>query len=468
MAVAHMGAEAAAHARRVAHLNVAFRAPLWSPEVDHRLAAEEAPRPIHLAGPAPTLAPAQAEALALALAAGPDGARGLIVAGPAGAPVEPAHALVVQTLALAERLGWPVVADPASPLRLYGAAQRHPLVISTGDALGRAQIEALAPARVLRLGRSPTSKYLNRWLAGCGAEIHLVDAAGDRHDPHQAARALIQAAPAQACAALTTAVRPLVKAGEITPDPRWAARWQAADQAAAATLGEIADQAPGAPLTEPAVARGLLRALPDGATLHLASSMAIREVDAFGHPALCAAGDQGLTVYASRGANGIDGTYATAVGEAVARPDRPAALLVGDLATLHDAGGLLAAQALLAPAGARLVAVVVENGGGGIFDFLPIAQSEAEQYTRLFRTPQTADLARLCAAAGARYTPVETPAALETTVHAELTDPAPGLCVVGARIGAEAQRDNAAAHQRAFTAAAEVVCAALKAQGVRS
>ena len=101
---------------------------------------------------------------------------------------------------------------------------------------------------------------------------------------------------------------------------------------------------------------------PTGATLVVASSMPVRDVESF------AAAREGVTFHANRGVNGIDGFVSTALGIAAAADDgAPTVALVGDLCFLHDSNGLLGA----ADRGVDATFVVVDNGGGGIFSFLP-------------------------------------------------------------------------------------------------
>jgi len=206
-----------------------------------------------------------------------------------------------------------------------------------------------------------------------------------------------------------------------------------AAQTRVAALVSAAD----AELWEGAVARAVVAALPLGHALHVASSMPFRDVDAF----VPAAG-RALPVFASRGANGIDGTIATAAGESLGRG--PVALLTGDLAFLHDVGGLLAAAEL----GADLTVVVIDNGGGGIFDFLPIA-AHPTAFERCFTTPQRGRIDALCAAAGASHTRVEDVHELRPALSAALGRP--GLDVV--QIIIERHRNVARHHE--LTAACE-------------
>jgi 2-succinyl-5-enolpyruvyl-6-hydroxy-3-cyclohexene-1-carboxylate synthase len=124
--------------------------------------------------------------------------------------------------------------------------------------------------------------------------------------------------------------------------------------------------------------------------------MPIRDVEWYAAPTA------GLQVLANRGANGIDGLVSTAVGVALARrrsgqPRRPTALLIGDVAFLHDTNGLLGA----ARRGIDLTIVLVDNDGGGIFSFLPQAGAlDDPQFEHLYGTPHGVDLPALIAAHG--------------------------------------------------------------------
>ncbi|MFQ5558222.1 MAG: thiamine pyrophosphate-dependent enzyme, partial [Acidimicrobiales bacterium] len=113
-----------------------------------------------------------------------------------------------------------------------------------------------------------------------------------------------------------------------------------------------------------------------------------------------------------------------AVGLAATRADRSAVLLTGDLALLHDLGGLTAAARL----GLHLTVVCVDNDGGGIFSMLPIADRAAEaDFERLFRTPHGLDLVALDGFGGIRAHPVRTAAALAALVSDTSLAPEPGV-----------------------------------------
>jgi 2-succinyl-5-enolpyruvyl-6-hydroxy-3-cyclohexene-1-carboxylate synthase len=280
---------------------------------------------------------------------------------------------------LAERLAWPLLADPLSGARTGGAAVAH------YDALLRdaAWADAVAPTAILRIGDLPTSKPLRQWLArldpATTTQAALVDG-GDWHDPDAALAAVFALDPAA-----------LGAIDEVFPtDPAWLGRWRDADaRAAAAFAATLGDD----DLSEPRIARELAAAVPAGATVVVAASMPIRDVETF-WPVL----DAPPRALANRGANGIDGTISTAYGVASADPDAPTFLLLGDVALAHDVGGLLAGRRL----GVPLTIVVVDNAGGGIFDFLPVATQGAE-YEEHVLTPTGLDVAKVAALYDARY-----------------------------------------------------------------
>src|SRR5207253_3899404 len=172
-------------------------------------------------------------------------------------------------------------------------------------------------------------------------------------------------------------------------------------RARAALEAAFADEAQ---LSEPSVARALAAALPREALLFVSSSMPVRDLDAW-----ASAGE--ARVLANRGVNGVDGIVSSVLGAAAAT-GQPAAALLGDLALLHDLSGLLAARRL----GVPLLAVVVNNDGGGIFNFLPIAQL-SDRFEPLFATPHGLDLAHIASLCGAALQRPSTAAELRACVR---------------------------------------------------
>jgi 2-succinyl-5-enolpyruvyl-6-hydroxy-3-cyclohexene-1-carboxylate synthase len=230
---------------------------------------------------------------------------------------------------------------------------------------------------VLRLGAAPTSKPLTTWL---GPEVPqvLVDPDGAWLDPGRgvAERVAVEADPL--LGALADALTP-----SAVGDTAWPDAWRAAEDVARAALDDLLDgwETP----FEGRVARDVVDTLPDGATLLVASSMPVRDVEAFARPRA------GIRFFANRGVNGIDGFVSTALGAAAVSPG-PTVALLGDLCLLHDSNGLVGA----ADRGVDVTFVVLDNDGGGIFSFLPQADLP-EHFELLFGTPHGVDLAALAA-----------------------------------------------------------------------
>ncbi len=181
----------------------------------------------------------------------------------------------------------------------------------------------------------------------------------------------------------------------------WLDSWRQADAAARAAAGALLDFDD--VLTEPRLARDLAAALPPGALLWAASSLPVRDLD------LHMAPRSDLRILASRGASGIDGLVSSAIGAALAHQAAgggPAAALLGDLALLHDAPGLMLGSDEPRP---DLCLVVVNNDGGGIFSDLEQAALPGP-FERLFGTPHGADISLLARAAHLPYTRLERPA----------------------------------------------------------
>jgi 2-succinyl-5-enolpyruvyl-6-hydroxy-3-cyclohexene-1-carboxylate synthase len=235
---------------------------------------------------------------------------------------------------------------------------------------------------VLRLGDTPACASLRPWLTG--SPQVLVDPQGVWHDPTRAAETVLAAAAAPTCDALAAALE--MRAFE--PEPAWLRSWLDADAVVPRALAETPDP------FEPKALAVLEPALPDDALLWVSSSMPVRDVEAFFPKS-----PKPLRFLANRGANGIDGVVSSAAGAALAS-GRRTYLLTGELALLHDLGGLLAA----ARAGVQLTILCLNNGGGGIFDFLPVAEhAKPSDYERHVATPAWVDLATLAALGGLKH-----------------------------------------------------------------
>jgi 2-succinyl-5-enolpyruvyl-6-hydroxy-3-cyclohexene-1-carboxylate synthase len=358
----------------VVHLNFPLREPLAPVRAAELDPADWAGRPD--GGPwVQVHRPSAEQPVAAPIAARMAGtSRGAIVCGASGPGIaEPVAALAAAT-------GWPVLADPLSGVRCGHHDGSH--VVSHYDVLLRDSAWAAAhqPELVLRIGDTPTSKPLRAWLAG-SAQL-VVDPHAAWHEPTRMAETIVQAAPGPLCAALAQALE------GARPDQDWLGEWRAADDLVPAALAETPAD------FEPRAWVAAVEAAPPDSVIWVASSMPIRDVETF-----LPSSAKPLRFLSNRGANGIDGTVSSAAGAALAS-GRPVTLLTGELALLHDVGGLLAARR----AGAELNIVCANNGGGGIFDFLPVAAAaDPAVYEEHIVTPTGVELERVAAMAGMPY-----------------------------------------------------------------
>lgn len=358
------------------HLNMAFREPLiGAPTAVPAGRAGGAPWHGTVRSPIPPPEDLVARLRGLA------GRRGVIVAGAGtSGPVG----------AMAESLGWPVLADPPSGARVPGR-----LTVAAADTLLRLPgVAAWRPEVVLRLGQPWASRIVSTWLASLeGAEQILVDPHGRWSDPERRAATVVHADVAALCRAVAT--------GDVVEND-WNAQWAGAEAAAQVAIDEVLGRHDA--ITEPAVARIVAA---ESGRLFVSSSMPVRDIEWYSRPR------RGLEVLANRGANGIDGIISTALGVATAGP---VTALLGDLAFLYDAGALLWA-------GRRdmdCTLVVVDNDGGGIFSFLPQATAVAkDQFERFWGTPHGMDLSQVAAAYGLAVTAVTRAGDLQSALASE-------------------------------------------------
>jgi 2-succinyl-5-enolpyruvyl-6-hydroxy-3-cyclohexene-1-carboxylate synthase len=223
-----------------------------------------------------------------------------------------------------------------------------------------------APGVVVRVGDMPTSKPLRSFVAQSSQIV--IDPHGAWQEPTRTAELLVQAAAAPTLDALASAV----EMRSAARDEGWLAGWSDAD----ARVWAAVEAAPDG--FEAKVLASLEPELPDEAIVWVSSSMPIRDVEAYFPQSA-----KRLRFLANRGANGIDGVVSSAMGAAIAG-GLPTWLLIGELALQHDAGGLLAARR----AGIQLEIVCINNGGGGIFDFLPVAEhADPAAYEAHIATP---------------------------------------------------------------------------------
>jgi 2-succinyl-5-enolpyruvyl-6-hydroxy-3-cyclohexene-1-carboxylate synthase len=319
----------------------------------------------------------------------------------------------------ATRISWPLLADPLSNARTGPSAIAHYDLLLRDDAFAT----MMQPDAVLYVGDLPTSKPLRAWLAGLQCEHIAVDPEGAWQDPNGVLTCSIDADPAET---LTRAV--MLKAHPTD----WLTPWRTADAHARDVIESVLAEAE---LTELHVVRELSRRLDSRFVLVTSASMSVRQLES-----LLPAIDDAPTVLANRGANGIDGTIATALGIAAVAAKR-VVLLTGDVALAHDVGSLQLARRL----GIALTIILVDNGGGAIFDFLPVAR-ERDVFDEHLATPPQLDFEGIAGSFGLAHWPVTNRTELLTAM-----DALPANAIVEVRTS---RRQTVDAHRRLAAAMA--------------
>jgi 2-succinyl-5-enolpyruvyl-6-hydroxy-3-cyclohexene-1-carboxylate synthase len=277
---------------------------------------------------------------------------------------------------LVERTAWPVLVDSASGLRGL------PLPLIAGyDLLLEDPTQVPAPSQLLRLGALPASRRLQVWLQGLVGipQLVITEQEPRRQDP-------LASGAAQDWGGLARWVEALPPGEPSARAQMLQKQWLEAEE----RLQRHLDQR--LPLkgicTEPALARWCNRLLPPEWPVMLANSSAVRDWESYGSRL-----EAQRTVVSFRGASGIDGTLSLAAG--LTAQWGQLALVCGDLALLHDSNGWLWRQQL----GGRLLVLLIDNRGGGIFEQLPMPRENLD-FERLFAMPQDLDPLALAVAHG--------------------------------------------------------------------
>lgn len=361
------------------HLNFPFRKP-FEPDGDEAAPAEEnavtAPRIVP-----GRMAPA-AETIEQLVDLIREHERGLIVCGPGC----PGGAFAQTVAALAQRSGYPLLADPLSGVR-YGPWVEGATVVGGYEGiLAQGRDPWGAPQLVLRFGAAPTSKWLNQYLqeSAPSHRVHIRENGVWADDSHQTTL-FIQANEILMCEEVLQ--RLPARAGSA---------WQQTVAATEARYWQTISAHVDGPFFDGLILYDVVKSLPADALLFVGNSLPVRHLDEYGAPRAVA-----LQLFGNRGASGIDGNISTAAGIAAAR-QQPVTMVVGDVTFYHDMNGLLAGRAH----DLDLTIVLMNNDGGSIFRRLPVARFDPP-FTELFLTPHGLDFAHAARLYGFEHVRVE-------------------------------------------------------------
>lgn len=291
-------------------------------------------------------------------------------------------------LKLAERLGWPVFPDVTSGLRLSAASKN---VISYFDQilLSEKFSKSFKPDCIIQFGGRMTSKRFNQWLESSAPQNYVMVLNHSlRNDPSHQVTHRVQASAKDFVSAV---LKKRFKAASSALTGRLVRLNRAVDETIERYLHE-SDA-----LNEIRAARLVSQLVPDGSNLFLGNSMPIRDVEMFGVDSR-----KNINVTGNRGASGIDGNIASAAGYA-AGSGALTTVVIGDLALLYDLNALSMVEGLPE----LMVIVVMNNRGGGIFSFLPVAEGNVH-FEKFWGTPHEYDFSNAAAQFSLGYASVAT------------------------------------------------------------
>ena len=260
---------------------------------------------------------------------------------------------------VSQELGWPILWEPTANAHMLTNAISHGVVLLQADIAPK--VEAVVTFGTVGLSRAILGLLKN---VPIHIAIHSATAGPDLPDPVSSANEILECVPKL----------------ETKIDPEWLQQWQTLDNKAA----NVVETALAAnTLTGPSAAQVVWNQASEADQLFVAASWPVRHLEAH------AGTRNGLQVFGNRGANGIDGLISTATGVAIGTKKRTV-LLMGDIAFLHDLGGLNLGEGQEQP---NLTIVVLDNNGSGIFSQLEQGAAEyQEHYEKVFGTPHGKDL----------------------------------------------------------------------------
>lgn len=324
-------------------------------------------------------------------------ARPLVLCGPAALQQA---ALLPELRGFAERAKLVIASEASGQARFGDGAD---VVVGAFDTIWRTNrgSSELVPDFVLQLGANPTSKG---WEDICTAHRvrRVVVHPWDWVDPASSAELIVHAP-------IRDFIRALARESFNTAarDAEFASSLQRAEKLAWDAAAEVLDEA-GDQLTEAGVARAVHEAAPEHSALVLGNSLPIRNFDTWVPPTRSP-----VRIFSQRGVSGIDGIVSGAAGVSSCVSEATA-VLVGDVSFLHDINGLQLASQVSRP----LVVVVVNNGGGRIFEQLPIARQGREEWLPYFTTPHEASVAGAASIYGCAFRTVSAVSDLRTALEA--------------------------------------------------
>ncbi len=363
----------AKHRAGVVHINFPFRKP-FEPTADDNMEIDRSP-PTRFSPP-----PSRGSAdLAALLTDDLLSRRGLITCGHGACRSQAEREkLLPWVVRLSDVSGYPIVAEYTSNMRSHETVSAYESFLSA-PAAGFSQVEV-----VIRFGAPPLCKAMQDFLADAQLDHHIYcSRAGEWADDTHSVTQHLTIDPASVSQADWDGFPP-------AQSQDWRLQTRKADEIARRV---IADEIAQGPTFDGAVLHDVVELMPPGSALFAGNSLPVRHLDQFGGAAV-----ETSFAWANRGASGIDGNVSTALGIGAARRGAPLVAVLGDITLYHDMNGLLATHRC----GVPVTIVLLNNGGGGIFQRLPVSAHEPH-FSDYFITAHGLDFAHAAALYGLDY-----------------------------------------------------------------
>jgi 2-succinyl-5-enolpyruvyl-6-hydroxy-3-cyclohexene-1-carboxylate synthase len=307
--------------------------------------------------------------------------------------------IAFEVLKLSKMLNAPIFADGFSNIRFLKEENSN-IITNYSSFLKSAKVKnAIKPNLILQFGNTPTSSALLEFFKESNADKVLIHKFGDIKDPSKTAQKVVTGKTEWVCRVLNGAL-------SVTPNEEQIEYLNTVVKIdeSAGEIKELFLESTSFPF-EGNIIQTILDQLPDESNLMISNSLPARDFDYF------AEYKTKVKVFNNRGVSGIDGIVSTAAGIA-AESDKPSFLIIGDLAFYYDISGLLALKKYDIP----LVVILFNNGGGGIFETLPIAKEEDVDFEKYFKTPIDLDYKSIVKGFGGNYKLVATATAFSKEI----------------------------------------------------
>lgn len=228
------------------------------------------------------------------------------------------------------------------------------------------------PDHVLIIGAFIVSKRLLQYLESCSCPIIGINDLGINYNPNSNLRDVIKSDPSDLLQAISNIKK---------DNTDWIQKWERANSSIQTEIRNFDE------FSEIKIVKHIFEQL-DGQQVFISNSMPIRTSDMY-------AINTNNTVFSSRGVSGIDGNISTSIG-IYNSSGQKTYVLIGDLAFIHDLNSLTRLDK------ANIKIILFNNGGGGIFNFLPIAKYD-DVFEEFFETPHNHNFELSCKNFGVEY-----------------------------------------------------------------